>query len=118
MAEIWNKSSIFEHTLAAKDACEMFMVACLPYCVISMKIVHSKEASDLRVKDNDILLYSSEEGFWVGTRDKNAFQPFDTIRYNRILNSLFFSFFKLKQIQCEIGLYGSMVKGITKNPAR
>lgn len=86
MAEIWSKSSIFEHPLAAKDACEiMFMVACLPYCVISMKIVHSKEASDLRVKDNDILLYSSEEGFWVGTRDKNAFQPFDTVRYNRVL---------------------------------
>ena len=54
----------------------------------------------------------------MGTRAKNSFQPFNTIRYNNILvevsEQFIFSFFKIK-IQCEIGSYGSMVKGVTKN---
>lgn len=47
-------------------------------------MVHCEGVSDLRVKNNGILLYSSEKGFWVGTRVKNSLQPFDTIRYNNV----------------------------------
>ena len=59
----------------------------------------------------------------MGTRAKNSFQPFETIGYNDILVEvseqfiIFFSFSEKKKIH-QIGLYGSMVKGVAKKSAR